>query len=332
MKYKELVINIANLNMDKTNPRHPNLESQHEIIEWMTTGNELTGNKLYNLAKDILKHGINPSEKVVITKENDDPDYIVMEGNRRITAVKLLNNPDAAPNEHWRKKFRGLASDGYEPIKEISCIFYSNPEDAYHFIEIKHMGETNGAGTVPWGSEEKARHAKRVQIKNRNQKTLDLIDHIRSSDLYDQETKDATMRRFPFTTLERLISDVEFRDFLGLGINIDGNITYTIDPEEAKKPISKIIKDFSSGNKNVRDVINKDKRKEYISEFSSNNKPDQKKRLVKPIEVNKYGISYPDSIKRTPRYQLPTNRKYVVLSGTNIPIDPRRFNRALSNS
>ena len=326
MNYKEISVSLVNLIMDKTNPRHPDLNSQKEIIDWMICGNNKIGEKLFNLAKDILKYGINPADKVVITKEKNDKDYIVLEGNRRVTAIKLLNNPDIAPNDVWKKKFRSIITDSYQLIKEISCVYYPNPEDAFHFIELKHMGETDGAGTVPWDSEQKARHAKKVNRKKGAQKALSLIDHIRSSPLYEETVKQASKKNFPLTTLERLLSDIDFRAFLGLGIDADGNVVYTIDPQEAKKPISKVIEDFGTGKKKVRDVINKKARELYINEFPSNAKPDVSKQLANPLPLlAEESLVLP--ITHPPRYQQPANRKHVVLPGTNIAIDPSRFNR-----
>ena len=104
MKYQELEIEIVELFMDKTNPRHPPLEGQIEIIRWMTDGNARTGEKLFALAKDIVSYGINPAELAMVTKSNTGDGYIVLEGNRRITSIKLLNNPKSAPTEHWQKK------------------------------------------------------------------------------------------------------------------------------------------------------------------------------------------------------------------------------------
>lgn len=326
MNYKEISVSLVNLIMDKTNPRHPDLNSQREIIDWMISGNNKTGEKLFNLAKDILKHGINPAEKVVITKEKNDKDYVVLEGNRRVTAIKLLNNPDIAPNDAWKKRFRSIITDSYQQIKEISCIYYRNPEDAFHFIELKHMGEANGVGIVPWDSEQKARHAKRVNRKKGAQKALSLIDHIRSSPLYEESVKQVSKNEFPLTTLDRLLSDVDFRAFLGLGIDADGNVVYTIDPQEAKKPISKVIEDFGTGKKKVRDVINKKARELYINEFPSNAKPDVSKQLANPLPLLAEEFLNPPTT-HSPRYQLPANRKHVVLQGTNIAINPSRFNR-----
>lgn len=326
VNYKEISVSLVNLIMDKTNPRHPDLNSQREIIDWMISGNNKTGEKLFNLAKDILKHGINPAEKVVITKEKNDKDYVVLEGNRRVTAIKLLNNPDIAPNDAWKKRFRSIITDSYQQIKEISCIYYRNPEDAFHFIELKHMGEANGVGIVPWDSEQKARHAKRVNRKKGAQKALSLIDHIRSSPLYEESVKQVSKNKFPLTTLDRLLSDVDFRAFLGLGIDSDGNLVYAIDPQEAKKPISKVIEDLGTGKKKVGNVINKKARELYINEFPSNSKPDVLKQLVDPIPVLAEEFLHPPTT-RSPRYQLPANRKHVVLQGTNIAINPSRFNR-----
>jgi hypothetical protein len=145
----------------------------------------------------------------------------------------------------------------------LPCVVFDDPTNAYHFIELKHLGESGGAGIVPWDAEQKARHDQRTHRRSRHQKALAVLDYVRTSDEIDDQVKGFAGEGFPLTTLDRLLSDTEFREFLGLGLNKDGNVIFEIDPEESTKALVKVISDFGSGIKNVRDVINKKMRDEY---------------------------------------------------------------------
>ena len=50
---------------------------------------------VYELAKDISAVGLNPMDIFGVTQQNDN--YIVVEGNRRLCAIKLLDDPELSP-------------------------------------------------------------------------------------------------------------------------------------------------------------------------------------------------------------------------------------------
>ncbi len=63
------------------------------------------------MAKDIAEHGLNPLELLaLITLDDTKAGYYVSEGNRRICAIKLLNDPELAPAKH-RKTFEKIAEN-----------------------------------------------------------------------------------------------------------------------------------------------------------------------------------------------------------------------------
>lgn len=326
-------ISLSKLKLDPTNPRHPEFESQREIIEWMTSGTGKIGEKLVVLAKDIAAFGLNPADRVMVTDDNKEKgQFIVLEGNRRITATKLLNNPDLAPTKEWQKRFSRIRPTNYSPIKTINCTVFDDVEAAFHFIELRHLGESGGAGIVPWEAEQKARHDQRLQRRSRHHKALAVLDFIRDSDGIETETRRLAEKGFPLTTLDRLLSDKEFRAFLGMEINSDGEICFRIEPREAIKPIQKVIKDFGSGKKSVRDVINKEARETYKYSFKNGAVADHSKVLVRPVRV----IEADASLTAKPsmgsrggkRYSNPLDRRHIVIPGASLPIDARRFNRA----
>ena len=84
----------ANLLIDEQNPRIavPN-EGQHKALQSLA---EHLGSKLSALAKHIVTYGINPSDlPIVMPVPNRTGRYTVLEGNRRIAALKAMETPEA---------------------------------------------------------------------------------------------------------------------------------------------------------------------------------------------------------------------------------------------
>jgi hypothetical protein len=85
-------ISIANLSVNIENPRYEMVGSQYEAISLMMKSQK---RKLLNLADDLVNHGLNPSEfPIVAPHEKEKDNFNILEGNRRIVALKLLHNPD----------------------------------------------------------------------------------------------------------------------------------------------------------------------------------------------------------------------------------------------
>jgi len=334
--YAEQDISLTKINLDSDNSRYPwRLDSQREIIGWMTGGSKHIGDKVFNLAKDIVEHGLNPLEKIMVSPdEKNNKQYVVLEGNRRITALKLLSNPDMAPTSNWKSRYSKLiTSAGYSPQKNVPCVIITDIKEAFHFMEVKHLGQLGGVGVVPWESEEKTRHQMRQNNRTSDHKSISLLDHVRTSSLYDKMTKNNAGPGFPITTLERLLGDKDFRESIGFTM-LEGSLAFNIDPNEACKAITKIINDFGSGKEKVGKVISKVKRGEYRDSFRRGETPNNRKLLGEPVKVKelekfmRHGkISSNTSAKGNFQYINPKDRQYLVVPGTIMPIDTKRFNR-----
>jgi len=140
--YKVLEIKVDKLLLDLNNPRHDILGNQNEALMEMIIDQ---GDKLVNLARDIVESGINPSElTIVVPYENGNGKYIVLEGNRRVAAIQLLVDPTLAkfgkkPSiEKFFAEYQTKVGDHL--IKELRCVVFDHREDASHWIELKHTG------------------------------------------------------------------------------------------------------------------------------------------------------------------------------------------------
>jgi hypothetical protein len=298
----------------------------------MTSGTGNMGKKLLALAKDIVQWGLSPADKpMVIKDDNNEDEFIVIEGNRRVTALHLLSNPDIAPTEEWKKRFAKAKPAGFSPIKEIPCVLCHDLQHAFHFIEIKHLGESGGAGVVTWDTEQKARQDERADRRSRHHKALAVLDYVRNSEQVPDGIKSCVGDRFSITTLDRLLSDKDFRAFMGLGLDGKGRIVFEVAPSEALRPLYKVLKDFSDPNgKTVHEVINKKERDNYMKEFKSEDRPNRDRMLPIPLLVQRApaGKRFETDGREGRKHVDPTNRRYVPMSGANLPIDGNRFNRA----
>src|SRR5437870_173073 len=87
-------IGIASLLLDAENPRHDVVASQREALLAIVAEQK---SKLAALAEDIAEHGLSPLDRILVIKAGrGSRNYTVVEGNRRIAALKLLHNPDLA--------------------------------------------------------------------------------------------------------------------------------------------------------------------------------------------------------------------------------------------
>ena len=100
--WKEKDINLqdlllANEKQRLKTDRDMQLDDQEDILE-----NLIKNDNIFSLAKQISKYGFVPVEKMVVLKQKQK--YIVLEGNRRLAALKCLDNPNLAKKNRVNKK------------------------------------------------------------------------------------------------------------------------------------------------------------------------------------------------------------------------------------
>src|SRR4051794_12842201 len=115
----------ADLLIDAENPRltRPNAPQRDAFREMA----KYQGRKLLALAKDIQRRGLNPSESMIVMPLNDDRKrFIVLEGNRRLTALKALENPELLVGAADRGVLDGIRQLSREyqdnPIEVVQCL------------------------------------------------------------------------------------------------------------------------------------------------------------------------------------------------------------------
>ena len=153
-------VQVSSLLFDEENPRllSPN-QGQREVLRALATNQ---GTKLRVLVQDILTFGLDPSDlMIVLPVGGPDNRFVVLDGNRRLLALRVLENPELVAGAVSTQVLSALkrSSKAYQEvaIDSVPCAVIRDADEARHWIELKHMGERGGAGSVLWGSEESAR-------------------------------------------------------------------------------------------------------------------------------------------------------------------------------
>lgn len=88
-----IAVQPSNLLVNPENPRlsQPN-EGQRDVMRSLV---KTMPRKILMLAKDIVANGLSPADlSIVVSAGPGEKRYYVLEGNRRLVALKALENPD----------------------------------------------------------------------------------------------------------------------------------------------------------------------------------------------------------------------------------------------
>ena len=179
MKLISTIIDIDKILLDPNNPRFFDIEDHQRVLSerysedvvQQTAINKLLGNKAFDilqLKESIKTNGYVPLEKIVV-KHYDESNYIVVEGNRRIAAVKSI----------IKDYFQGEVTLTDEIILslqniEVLVLKSENPDqDDLTWDEILIQGIRHISGTKEWGAYQKARFV--VRLKDEHGKDYNTI-------------------------------------------------------------------------------------------------------------------------------------------------------------
>lgn len=245
--YSERLIQVSEILLDQDNPRFPPVNNQREAIQAMVKDQ---GNKIFNLAFDIYQNGLNPSSKLILFKEGGK--YIDGDGNRRLTALKLLDTPSLADSEpRIKKKFDTLLKKSGVVPSAVDCVIFETRDDAKHWISINHSGPQDGKGQIPWDAEQKERFSGGFSI---GLQALDILHH---KGLINDDDKS----RIKKTTLDRVLEYKKVKEKLTIGKRGDH---FTFGKVNDLKKIALALRDVSvdkvytaeKGIEFVEDVLN----------------------------------------------------------------------------
>ncbi|WP_435744934.1 ParB N-terminal domain-containing protein [Nocardioides sp. SYSU DS0663] len=315
-------IPVADLLLDETNARlGQESASQQQAAHALAT---LQGKRLVKLAATIVERGLDPAQPFSVLPTADRRRrYRVIEGNRRLLAVKALETPTIVqgalkPGEY--KKLQALSLEfARDPVEEINCVVYaaSEADAAYQWVLSRHAGSQEGAGLLEWGSDEKDRFASRHGDSQKRSLGGQIIDFL--------EAVDGSKPSSPISTnLTRVIGNPDVQQRLGVERS-QGEILSWYPLEEVLKGLRRVVDDFESGRVDVKDVYHASDRKKYAEGIPTQSTPDPATRLVEPVKLTDLATGTPASKSATKKPKgkpKPPLERTTVASPTS-PLNPQ---------
>jgi hypothetical protein len=319
-------IPLADLLLDVENPRL--IETQQTQQE---TARELAarqGDALLRLAQDIVEHGTDPTALVAVVPTGDrHKRYRVVEGNRRVLALRALESPSLVASAFTPSRIKRLAAlakrYAANPVERVACVLFSSEDEARHWIELRHTGQNLGAGLVEWGAEEKDRfQARHTGQRNRAGQVLDFVEtHGTLSD------RARTSNVGVLTNLDRLLTP-HVRERVGLDLQ-EGRLVALYPTEQIAPVLTRIVEDLRTQKIAVRDIYRAADAANYVDNLPSRLFPKKSKALKEPVLLDDLttGKTKPAPVKKQTRAKpKPRPRTTVVPASATLNVTPPRIN------
>lgn len=141
-------IHIDSLDFDVLNPRLPKSvkgQGQEQILSYLALKTNIAG-----LMVSIGENDFFQGESIVVMP-GENGRFIVLEGNRRLTALKLLNHPELIPAA--ATGLRAIVDTAEHKPDHLPAYVVQEREDALRYLGFRHI-----TGVQRWGALAKARY------------------------------------------------------------------------------------------------------------------------------------------------------------------------------
>jgi hypothetical protein len=288
------------------------------------------GGRLIKLAADIVDNGLDPTTLAAVVPTPDQKKrYIVIEGNRRIVALKALETPSlVAPalDSAGQKRLNTLSRRyAQKPFALVKCVLFESEAEAAHWITLRHTGQNEGIGLVEWGADEKDRYAARHGRRSPAGQIFDFLEkHGESIEAAN------TPRKGIITSLTRLINTPKVREQLGIELT-GGDVLSWFPAAEIAKALTRIVEDLKAKRVKVGDIYYEQDRISYAHSLAPKDLPDSATRYDSPKLLADTGDITPGSKKSSRRpkagkKQKKSDRTALIPKACQLNISPPRVN------
>ena len=131
-------IKYSKIKLDSENPRLPSSfrkggKEEKDLINWM-----LLEAATVELMYAIGQNGYFIGEQLLVVEDKENPkNYIVIEGNRRLAAVKLLNEPNLATVK--KAAISEVIENTDERPQEIPCLVFDDKSEILKYLGFRHI-------------------------------------------------------------------------------------------------------------------------------------------------------------------------------------------------
>lgn len=290
-------LSVASLHLDAKNPRlgrETSARAPREIIQYL-----FDHDKALEVAQSIAYRGYFPNEPLLVIEENGR--YVVVEGNRRLAALKALREPGLleGPLERQVERLARRISD-LQAIAKVPVTIAPSRRATDRQIAGRHIG----APVLAWQAENRASFIlEKLEEGYDNDELRDdlgftladiqqarqtraIADMARSLDLPEEvKAKLDNPRAKLFTTLERVFDSSVGRDYLKVEPDPEHGLRGITTKGEFIRGFTKLVTDVALGKQSSRTLNTNDNIKAYFESWTPRDLPTSKRGSFVPSEV-----------------------------------------------
>lgn len=281
-------LQIDDLVVWSDNPRNGYMEnstslSEKEVINLLI---DVVGEKkMLNLASDIMNsRGLNGNVIPTVVLKNGK--YCVYDGNRRISAIKMLLKPSIIESDALKDRITTLSQNKDLSFLRNVFVYVTDEKEAIELMDKTHTGEQDGVGVIPWDA-----YNRDISLVKRGQNPKYPYSYKIAFVMGFKKKKDFLI---PYTDYQRLFSSKAMLDSFGIkNINSKNkeniemainalwlfkkrmnfasfsryfNITDSNDDSDSKKPINTFINWWQEQQKSQSTYIIKIDKREIFTD------------------------------------------------------------------
>lgn len=273
---------ISSLQLDLNNPRIKyggETLNQTQIMKFL-----ISKEKIYDLAKKISEEGYFVGEEPIICIEKNKK--VVLEGNRRTAALKLLQDPKKyLSSAKANILLQNISKNNFPVDKKLKCHIAPNRLLANPIIYERH----NGDSLKKWKTGNQYAFVAEMYYDSGlsidhicdvlNENRAHILKPLKAYNLFyegkvileKEENITIDISEFDFTNLERFYSYEPARKFLGIEFNNEnGELLIKIPHEEYEKRLLEVFKIIIDAERFSRDFNKDDDKEKFIQKLTEN--------------------------------------------------------------
>lgn len=325
MRWPNKYLSVTTLHLDEKNPRlgqETKGRSPREIIQYL-----FDHDKALEVADSIVTRGYFANEPLLAIP--DGRNYVVVEGNRRLAALKALKEPGLLSGSNGRAIERLASQADTEAISKVPVVIAPNRRATDRLLAGRHIGTPVRA----WRAENRANFILsklgegysndqlleqlgfKFQDIQAARQTMAITGVTYSLNLPDEIRTEIDNRRVKlFSTLERVFDSSVGRMFLKVEPDPEHGFRGTTTKKQFLRAFTHLVTDIVLGNESSRTLNTNKNIRDYFE-----------KRNREAIAVSKKGRFFPEDIiqKRRPAAykKVPPRKKGKQISQTVLPKD-----------
>lgn len=291
------ILEVRDLRVNQANDRHGEVLNEDLAMAELF---RLHDGQMRTLAADIAAVGAVYEPPLVMPVNGT---YVVFDGNRRVTCLKLLLDPQRAPTAELRGHFAELRDEALERLpNQLTCQVEQDRNLIDNILFRRHTGSQKGVGQLGWNDRAKLNFVERtgqgggINVAAEIERLLAQTDRLPEGNI-------------PWSTLTRLLSSEEFRNRAGIS-TAGRRFRLTHEDGAVTDALHRIASDLSNQIVTLGDLWNNEGKRAYLNRLQDEGVlPVENERLPEPAVAGE--------AVRQPRRNPPPPR----LQATFIPAD-----------